>query len=100
MDEGGTLAPNSVLSMAQLNPLQAMYGSQILYLLSMGFSKCSTALFLGNLSRARVHIIAGLVSASFAAAWTVCAVLAIALHGNLVAPWTDNEVLVRNVQRF
>lgn len=66
----------------------------------MGFSKCSTALFLGNLSRARVHVIAGLVSASFAAAWTIGAILTISLRGNLVAPWTANEVLVRNFESF
>jgi len=66
----------------------------------MGMSKCSTALFLGNLSRARVYSIAGSVSALFSVAWMIGAILAIALHGNLVAPWTDIEVLVRNVQSF
>lgn len=47
-----------------------------------------------------MHIIAGLVLASFAAAPTIGAIFAISSRGNLVAPWTANEVLVRNVESF
>lgn len=78
----------------QLNRKQILYASQILYIVSMGLSRCSTAFFLRSLSRAKEHNVVGLACASVAVLWAVASILAIALRGKLSAPWEGNEVLV------
>jgi hypothetical protein len=72
-----------------------LYASQILYILSMGLSKCSTTLFLHNLAQSKKHKVASTVLVALSTAWTVGSCFSIALRGNLSAPWEDVEAPVR-----
>ena len=74
-----------------------MYASQVLYILSMGLSRCSTTLFLHNLAQSKKHTTASIVIVALSVAWTVGSCFSIALRGNLSAPWEDVEAPVRQV---
>jgi hypothetical protein len=71
---------------------QALYASQILYLLSIGISKSSTALFFGSLTRNKRQKWPSYAVAIVCGIWTLACILVIALRGNLAVPWlTENE---------
>lgn len=72
-----------------------LYASQVLYILSMGLSKCSTTLFLHNLAQSKKHAAASIVLVTLSVAWTIGSCFSIALRGHLSAPWEDVEAPVR-----
>nr|OQO30673.1 hypothetical protein B0A51_01948 [Rachicladosporium sp. CCFEE 5018] len=75
---------------------KALYASQILYILSVGTSRCSIALFLRNLSRDKKDTKVGVAVAAIALLWTVASVLAIAIRVDASGPWlSDSELFGR-----
>ncbi|OQN98981.1 hypothetical protein B0A48_14841 [Cryoendolithus antarcticus] len=75
---------------------KALYASQILYILSVGTSRCSIALFLRNLSRDKKGTKVGVAVAAIALLWTVASVLAIAIRVDASGPWlSDSELFGR-----
>jgi Na+-driven multidrug efflux pump len=73
-----------------------LYTGQILYILSMGLSRCSTTLFLHNLAQSKKHTVASIVLVALSVAWTIGSCFSIALRGNLSAPWETVEAPVRH----
>ncbi|OQO02776.1 hypothetical protein B0A48_11058 [Cryoendolithus antarcticus] len=75
------------VAMDEIGWQKALYASQILYILSVGTSRCSMALFLRNLSRDKKDTKLGVAVAAVALLWTVASVLAIAIRGDASGPW-------------
>ncbi|KAM0714980.1 hypothetical protein Q7P37_009445 [Cladosporium fusiforme] len=73
--------------------MESLYASQILYIVSMGLSRCSTAFFLRSLSRAKKHEVVGSGIAGVAVLWAIASIFANALRGDLSAPWRDTKTL-------
>jgi hypothetical protein len=73
---------------------QMLYASQLLYVLSVGLSKCSATLFLGNLSRNKKHTTAASALTTASIAWMIGSCLAVALRGPLATPWENVGSLV------
>lgn len=94
MDEGKptTLSSRDAHSLTEA---KALYVGQILYIFSMGLSRCSTAFFLRNLSTAKRHGYAGFAMAGSAMSWAIASIVTIAVRGDLSAPWEDRKVVVR-----
>lgn len=75
----------------QLKTTQALYASDILYIVSIGLSRCSTAFFLSSLTRDNRQKIIGVVIATLAATWAVASVFVVALRGDQSHPWLTLE---------
>jgi glyoxylate carboligase len=71
-----------------------LYGSQLLYVSSIGLSKCSATLFLGSLSRVKRHTTAASALTAASITWTIGSCLAVALRAPLTAPWENVGSLV------
>lgn len=71
--------------------MQAIYASDILYIVSIGLSRCSTAFFLSSLTRDQRQKTIGVVIATLAATWAVASVFVVAMRGDQSAPWETLE---------
>lgn len=70
---------------------QALYGSQLCYVVSLGLTKMSTAFFIGHLSRYAPHFRISYILAAASGLWTVASTILIALRGNLSRPWATYD---------
>lgn len=78
--------------------LKVWYASELLYVLSVGLTRISTALFLGGLSRAHSQKLTGWCLAAVAGAWSIASVVTIAVRGDISQPWATPGPLVRNIR--
>lgn len=70
---------------------QALYGSQLCYVVSIGLTKMSTAFFIGHLSQYAPHFRISYLLAVVSGVWTVASTILIALRGNLSRPWATYD---------
>lgn len=71
--------------------LKALYTSDILYIIAIGLSRCSTAFFLSSLTRDQKQRIIGVVIATLAVTWAIASVFLIAIRGDTTQPWLTLE---------
>jgi hypothetical protein len=67
--------------------LQSLYASQHFYIVSIGLSKVSTALFIVHLSYSGPRIKPAYILAAVSVAWTVVSMFVIAFRGDISRPW-------------
>ena len=67
--------------------MQTLYAADILYVVSVGLSKCSAALFLGSLTSSTKQRMVGRIVAFVCACWTIGSGLVVALRGDITKPW-------------
>lgn len=68
--------------------MQTLYVGQIMYVLCVGCTKISTALFVSVvLARESRSVLIARASTVSCASWTVASVLVVSLRGNLEEPW-------------
>ena len=75
----------------QSDQAKTIYAGQLLYIICVGLTRCSTSFFLSGLSREKTQRLTGICLAVVSAAWTVASVVVIAVSGDISAPWTATK---------
>lgn len=70
-----------------LTMVQAAYVAELSYVVALGLTKVSTALFIGQLTRHRPQIRNSRILAGICGVWAVIATFVVALRGDLRRPW-------------
>lgn len=70
-----------------IDVLQLLYAGQLLYIIAVGTSKCSTAFFIARLTRYGPQIRQAHILAAVSGFWTLASVIAVAARGSAAAPW-------------
>ena len=81
-------------------PVQALYTSQLSYIVSMGLARVSTAFFIGRLTRYKPQVRMAYTLSVVSGTWTLVSTLIVALRGNLTRPWATldgSQALVRRL---
>ena len=78
---------NSLEYGTSTNDIQALFTSQITYIISIGLTRVSTAFFISNLTRHRPQLRMSYALAGASGVWILAAVLGVALRGDLSRPW-------------
>lgn len=92
-----TLATSLLGAISNQTSSQALYGSQLFYVVSVGLTRVSAAFFIGHLTRYAPQVRISYILAAASGVWTVASTLLIALRGNILRPWATfdgSEALV------
>jgi hypothetical protein len=93
--------PKQDTSLANRIITQALFTSQLSYVVSMGLTRISTAFFIGHLTRHHPQVRMSYILAAVSEVWTVVSILIVALRPNIARPWATldgAEALVGFVQ--
>lgn len=87
----------------ELTRSQALYMSECFYIVSLGLSKTSAALFIACLPYAGFSTRLAYTTTFLSCVWTIAGFLAIALRGNIGQPWATlngSEAMVSAETKF
>ncbi|KAK4574440.1 hypothetical protein LTR86_001281 [Recurvomyces mirabilis] len=87
----------SEVSAYSSNALKLHFSSQLLYVASIGLSKCSTAAFIGSLTRDKRQKRVSYLVTAVMAVWTLASVLALAILGDAFEHIADDSEAVATV---
>lgn len=69
------------------NQQQLLYAGQLLYIITVGTSKFSTAFFIARLTRYGPQVRQAHILATISGIWTLASVIAVAARGTVASPW-------------
>jgi hypothetical protein len=75
----------------KITPLQALYAADILYIVTLWWSKGATILLTKRLTPSRQHRYICYALGGFVTVWAIVSVFLVALRDDISAPWLDRS---------